>query len=156
MKKMFAVIAVTAIGVAFYSGYWPERTSRRLSEAALEETQGRLLRAEARIRLYTLQSRLVDLLDTVASRNFGDAQGKATGFFDAVRAETSRPDQSEARASLEGIMAGRDSLTVALTQSDPAALEMLHGAMARLRTALGEPSSPAPAPAAPAPVVSPT
>ena len=35
MKKMFAVMAVVAIGVAFYSGYWPERTSRRLSEAAL-------------------------------------------------------------------------------------------------------------------------
>ena len=156
MKWVLAVLTVVAIGVAYLAGYGPERQARVASETALEATRASLERAEARNRLYSLQSQLVALLATAEARNFGAAQGEATTFFNAVRAESGRPDQSHVRKALEGILAGRDSLTIALTQNDPAALAMLHGTMARLREALGdapvqvEPAT-SPSPTAPSP-----
>jgi hypothetical protein len=138
MKRVLVVLALAAIGIAYFAGYWPQRQDRVASERALDSTRASLERAEARNRLYGLQSQLIDLLRTVEARNFGDAQGKATAFFDEVRAEAGRPDQSHAREALEGIVAGRDALTIALTQNDPAAIEMLHGTMLQLRVALGD------------------
>ena len=150
MKTPFIVLALAVIGAAFFAGYWPARQDRLSAEQSLKTAEERLLRAEALNRLYALQSKLVDLQATVEARNFGDAQGKSTVFFDAVRTESTRPDQGQARGVLESILAGRDSVTGALTQNDPAARELLNGVMARLREALGEPPSPVPA-AAPSP-----
>jgi hypothetical protein len=138
MKRVLVVLSLGAVGAAYLAGYWPQRQDRVASEEASAAMRADLERAEARNRLYRLQSQLIDVLATVEARNFGDAQGKATAFFDSVRAEAGRPDQSHVRQALEGIVAGRDPLTIALTQNDPAALEMLHGAMTRLREALGE------------------
>ena len=138
MKRVFVVLALAAIGIAYFAGYWPQRQYRVASEKALDSTRASLERAEARNRLYGLQSQLIDLLGTVEARNFGDAQGKATAFFDGVRAEAGRPDQRHARETLEGIVAERDSLTVALTTNDTAAVEMIRGIMTRLRQALDD------------------
>lgn len=145
MKTPFILLTLSAIVVAFLAGYWPQRQDRLAAEGSLEMATASLERAEARNRLYALQSKLVDLVASVEARNFGDAQGKATLFFDAVRTEATQPDQIQAKGVLEGILAGRDPLTSALTQNDPAARELLHGAMARLRQALGEPPLPVPA-----------
>jgi len=155
MRRLLVVLTLAAIAAAYIAGYWPEREARVASERALQAMRGDLERAEARNRLYGLQSRLIDLLGTVEARNFGDAQGKATAFFDAVRAEAGRPDQAQVTKALEGTLAGRDSLTIAITQNDPATLEMLRGTMTRLRAALGEAppheaAGPSPSPAAPA------
>lgn len=138
MKAIIGVLTLAAIGVAYFVGYWPERQTRLATEATLEATRANLEQAEAQNRLYALQSRLVELATTVEARNFGDAQQQATVFFNAVRTEAGRPDQSRVRSVLEGIVAGRDALTVALTQNDPATPEMLHGMIGRLREALGE------------------
>ena len=151
MKTPFIVLALAATGAAFFAGYWPANQNRLAAEQSLKAVEGRLERAEALNRLYGLQSKLVDLQATVEARNFGDAQGKSTVFFDAIRTESTRPDQAQARGVLESILAGRDSVTGALTQNDPAVQELLNNAMARLREALGEPPSPVPA-AAPSPV----
>lgn len=156
MKRLLVVLTLAAIGAAYVAGYWSERQARAASERALEAMRANLERAEARNRLYSLQSQLIDLLATVESRNFGEAQGKATAFFDLVRAEAGRPDQSQAGKTLEEILAGRDSVTIAITQNDPAALEMLRGTMTRLRAALGEAlphvgTGTSPSPAAPSP-----
>lgn len=150
MKTPFIVLALAATGVAYFAGYWPARQGRVAAERSLETATASLQRAEALNRLYALQSKLVDLQATVEARNFGDAQAKSTVFFDAVRSESARPDQGQARGVLESILASRDALTAALTQNDPAARELLTHAMARLREALGEPPSPVPA-AAPSP-----
>ncbi|MEO8499818.1 MAG: hypothetical protein ABI565_02800 [Vicinamibacteria bacterium] len=133
------VVLITAlIGLVYLAGYWPQRQTRLACEKTLDLTRASLERAEARNRLYGLQSRLIDLLATVEARNFGAAQDQASAFFNAVRAEAERPDQSQVRAALVRIGMGRDALTVALTQNDPAALSLVQGAMAQLRVALGD------------------
>jgi hypothetical protein len=157
MRKSHVGLTLIAIVVAFCVGYWPASRGRGAAEQALERAQASLERSEARNRLYGLQSKLVDLLATVEARNFGDAQGKATVFFDAVRNEAPQPDQSPARAALESILAERDAITSALTRDDPATPNLIHGVMTRLREALGEPPSPVPAGTPPAlPVTSPS
>jgi hypothetical protein len=147
MNRVLVVLAAigVAIGAAYFAGYWPQRQGRVASEAALEATRAELesmradlQRAQARNRLYALQSRLVVLINTVEARNFGDAQAQGTAFFDAVQVEAGRPDQSHARRELDAIVAGRDALTVALTRNDPVALQMLQGAMIGLREGLVE------------------
>jgi len=135
--RLGALIAVV-IGLVYFAGYWPQRQAGVASEKVLDLTRVSLEQAEARNRLYGLQSRLIDLLATVEARNFGAAQEQASAFFDAVRAEAERPDQSQVRAALARIGTGRDALTVALTQNDPAALSLAHDAMTQLRVALGD------------------
>ena len=144
MKKSLVALVLVALVAAFFLGYWPANRARSAAESALAASQASLERAEARNRLYGLQSTVVDLLATVEARNFGDALRKASAFFDAVRTESTRPDQSQARGALESILAERDATIGALTQSDPATAVMLHGVMSRLRSALGEPASPPP------------
>jgi hypothetical protein len=146
MKKLPVVLGLAAIGIPYCLGYWPARQARVAAEQALDATQANLDRAEARNRLYALQSMLVELLATVQVRNFGDAQAKATAFFDGVRAEARRPEQGAARGALESILSDRDPLTSALTQNDPAAHALLYGAMTRIRQALGESPLPLHAP----------
>ena len=115
---------------------WPQRQTREASERTLDLTRASLERADARNRLYGLQSRLLDLLAKVETRKVVAAQEEASVFFDAARAEADRPDQSQVRAALTRIGTGRDALTVALTQSNPAALSL--DAMTQQRVALGD------------------
>jgi len=115
---------------------WPQRQTREASERTLDLTRASLERADARNRLYGLQSRLLDLLAKVETRKVVAAQEEASVFFDAARAEAGRPDQSQVRAALTRIGTGRDALTVALTQSNPAALSL--DAMTQQRVALGD------------------
>ncbi|HET7293710.1 MAG TPA: hypothetical protein VFM88_14895 [Vicinamibacteria bacterium] len=148
MTRALLILAVLVAGAAYVLGSWPQRQARLAAERELQETRTRLTHAEARIRLYALLSRLLALLGSVEARNYGDAQGQSTAFFDAVRREADDAEQAGARAPLEQIHADRDRVTIALTRADPAALEMLRGAMARLRAALGEAPPPAAAPQA--------
>ncbi|MEO8361932.1 MAG: hypothetical protein ABI672_18005 [Vicinamibacteria bacterium] len=138
MKLRVGLLVLVLLGSAYLAGYWPERQALTASEKTLELTRASLDRAEARNRLYGLQSKLIDLLAAVEARNFGDAQARASVFFDAVRAEANQPDQSQGKAALERIGSGRDTLTVALTQNDPSALSLVQGAMTQLRVALGD------------------
>ena len=145
MRRVLAVLIVAAVAGAYFAGREPERRARIPAETALATARADLERAEARNRLYRLQSQLIDLFGTVEARNFGEAQGKATSFFDALRAEAVRRDQEHVRGALEALLADRDSLTIAINRNDPAAVEMLRGALARLRAALGETAPPPPA-----------
>lgn len=139
MKRMPVVLAaVVVIGVTYVAGYWPERQGRLATVADLVATRAELERTQARNRLYGLQSRIVDLRAAVEARNFGAAQDQATILFDEIRRESDRPDQSEARSRLQAMAEARDDLTVALTQNDSVAIEMLHDITTRLREALGD------------------
>ena len=108
MTRALLILAVLVAGAAYVLGSWPQRQARLAAERELQETRTRLTHAEARIRLYALQSRLLALLGSVEARNYGDAQGQSTAFFDAVRREADDAEQAGARAPLEQIHADRD------------------------------------------------
>jgi hypothetical protein len=152
MKTFLFVLVLALVAGAYVAGYLPEH--RRLVESRLElaaaETQ--LADAQGRLRLYTLQSRLARMIESVRERNYGDAAKLSTEFFDGVRAETSQTQDAKVGSDLEAVLAIRDAVTMRLAVGDPSILEALNGAMNRLRQ-LSEPL-PAPAgadPNAPAP-----
>jgi len=152
MKTFLFVLVVALVAGAYVAGYLPEH--RRLVESRLElgAAESQLANAQARLRLYTLQSRLARMIETVRERNYGDAAKLSTEFFDGVRAETNQGQDAKVSSDLEAVLAIRDSVTMRLAVGDASILDALNGAMNRLRQ-LSEPL-PAPAgadPNAPAP-----
>lgn len=158
MKKALAVLALAAIVGAYVGGWWPERERRAVAEARAATLERELAAAQSRVRLAVLHGQLLGLIDVVNEKNYGQAKGLSTRFFDDARAEAGRTAEPAYRAALESVLSLRDGATVALTQGDAAALALLRDAEARLRRALGYPlpvpvaSGPSPSPPqAPAP-----
>ena len=149
MKSFVFVLVVVLIGVAFGLGYWPQ--AQRLSNAQeeLKQTRIQLEDAQARLRMFELQSRLLDVLDRVKEQNYGDAQALSTQFFDGVSAELARTPRAEFREALEAVARMRDAVTAGLTRGSADTLGLLNDALARLRRNGGKSAPPA-APAAPA------
>jgi len=155
MKTFLFVLVLALVAGAYVAGYLPEH--RRLVESRLElaaaETQ--LADAQGRLRLYTLQSRLARMIESVRERNYGDAAKLSTEFFDGLRAETSQTQDARVGSDLEAVLAIRDTVTMRLAVGDPSVLDALNGAMNRLRQlseplpapAGAEPTAPAPPPA---------
>lgn len=138
MKKIGALILVLVIVAAYLIGWWPEH-QRRLDLAQQVETmRAQMAAADTNLRLCALQDRLLAVLDLIEAQNFGAAQSAASEFFDAVRAETQQANHDPV---LDDMLAQRDSITIALTQSNPAGLSALR-AMREPLQALREPQAP--------------
>jgi hypothetical protein len=156
MFAVLVVVVVILVAGAYVVGYWPVRQRNTELEQRVTALEAQLADADAKGRLAGLLGRLLLIEDTVADRNFGQAQGLASGFFDEVRAELGRVTDPMQRQALEAVLALRDSITVSLAAADPAVSAVLGGAEARLRGALGYPTTASPSPpAAPAPAGSP-
>jgi hypothetical protein len=154
MKRFLVLLAVALIGAAYAGGYWPERQRRVALEGEVKALEERLAEAEARLRLAGLLARLLTLTDVVAEKNYGQALGLSSAFFDEVRVEAGRTPPAF-RDLLEGILRRRDRVTASLTQAEPAVLGPLREAQVELRRALGFAPPVAPSPEPPAPAGSP-
>jgi len=152
MKTFLFLLVVVLIGGAYFAGYLPQHQRLVESQRELQAAQTQLADVQARMRLYILQSRLARMIESVRGRNYGDAAKLSTEFFDDLRSTTSQTQDAQVRSELEAVLTLRDSVTMRLAVGDPAILDVLNGAMNRLRQ-LSEPS-PAPVgaePTAPAP-----
>jgi len=149
MKKLLAVLALLV--VAYGAGFWGEYRKRTALESSYQEQAALLAEAQERVRGGELLGQLLQLKDTASSRNYGEAQGLSTTFFDAARAEAGKVTHAKGlAAALEAVLPMRDAVTAALTRSDPGAVDLLQQAESRLRQGLGYvvPPRPAPAPSA--------
>ncbi|MGH9148082.1 MAG: hypothetical protein ACRD1Q_15330 [Vicinamibacterales bacterium] len=133
-----AVLLIVILG-AYVLGYWPERAKRMALESEVAALRGQLNDAEARVRMARLLGELVNVLEATSALNYGQAQGLASKFFDAARAEATTTPVPSFKTTLEGILQNRDQVTAALTRADPAVTEILRSAQLQLRTALGYP-----------------
>jgi hypothetical protein len=146
------LLAVVALAVAYFAGYWRESRRAAALDAEKAQVQQQLQVAEAKVRAAQLLGELLTLKETVQEMNYGQARGLSSPFFDHARAELARTSDGAVKQALEAIQGMRDPVTVALTQGDGAALNHLRDAERRLRTALGYPVpalTAAPAPSAP-------
>jgi hypothetical protein len=155
MKTFLILLVLVLIAGAYVAGYLPEHRRLVESQLVLQSAETQLAEAQARLRLYVLQSRLARMIDAVRERNYGDAAKLSTEFFDGVRAETSQSQDGVVRSDLEAVLAIRDSVTMRLAVGDPSVLDALNGAMNRLRqlsersSASGAENANAPAPSPP-------
>ena len=168
MKKYVAISVLVLLAVAFFAGYWPEHQRRVAAEDQVGTLLQQLSDAENRVRLGNLLGQLLTLTDVVSDKNFGQAQGYSTAFFDGLLAESAR-SQAPFKPALDELLQVRDQVTAGLTRGDPATIDVLQRSLTRLRRALGYsvvvrsgPASPVPTPAsdvtpeAPPPSPSPT
>jgi hypothetical protein len=133
VKGFLFILVVALIGGAYVAGYLPEHGRLVESQRELEAAQGQLADAHSHLRIYTLQSRLARMIETVRERNYGEAAKLSTEFFDGVRHETTLSQDAKVLSELEAVLAIRDSVTMRLAVGDPSILDALNGAMNRLR-----------------------
>lgn len=125
MKRVIFAVVVVLIVVAYFAGYWPERTKLQDAERRLAHQSSQLASAQQVVRLCRLQNQVLILVQEAGSQNYGDAMTLSTRFFDGVRDELDRAKQSALKSSLQSILAQRDAVTSALAKGEPAAQNLL-------------------------------
>ncbi|MCL4819420.1 MAG: hypothetical protein KJ067_09775 [Vicinamibacteria bacterium] len=138
MKKLLGLLVVLSIGAAFGYGRWPERELRLTREGENALLRLRLEEAEATVRMCALLGQAQDLAEAVSRGSHAEAEGLATRFFDAARAESNRNPRPGFKEALEAVNRSRDGVTAALARADRKALAEIHRAQNRLRAALGQ------------------
>jgi histidinol dehydrogenase len=138
-RALFAIVVLLVAG-AYVAGYWPER--RRLVEARdqIATLERRVNHAEAQNRLAAILGQLLQLMDAVEARNFGDAARQATTYFDGAATESLAVTEAAPKAALDQVLGARDRVVASLALSDATAvLEELRRHEQALRRGLGFP-----------------
>jgi hypothetical protein len=145
MKRAVVIAVVILLAAAYLGGFWPEHQRLTTTRQALEEVQPRLASAEAKVRLGEVLGQQMRLADAIDARNFGEASGLSSTFFDRVQQEQGRATDPAVRSALDEVAATRDQVTSAIARTDPAVSGILRQQELALRRALGYPVPSAPA-----------
>lgn len=137
MKRLLAIIVVVVVALAYLAGFWPQHRRLIDAQAQIQMLEGRLAAAEGRVRLAEVLGQLLHLSDAVTAKNYGEAATLSSSFFDSVRFEASRTDQSGVKDALEGILKARDQVTTAIAGTDPTLSASLKEHERTLRRVLG-------------------
>ena len=142
MRRYGLLAVLIILGLAFLGGYWPQHN--RLVQAQNEnaELKQQLSKAKSTISLCQLQSQLVSLVRETASKNFADAAGLSTRFFDSLRQAADHTPASNLKSSLEAALNQRDAVTAALARGDPKSHDMLVQMLDDLSQSLAPKESP--------------
>lgn len=137
-------VVATAVVVAFLCGFWPQHRRAVTAETQVNRLNGQLAAADDRVKAGEVLGLLLNLIDTVSARNYGQAASASSAFFDRARQESARTNNGDVKRALDAIVAGRDVVTTAIVQADPSLPETLRQDGLTLRGALGYavPSSP--------------
>ena len=139
MKRAAALVVIVLVAIAYIAGFWPQHRQLTDARGQIQSLRDRLTAAEARLRLADVLGQLLRLSDAVAAKNYGEAATLSSSFFDAVRAEATRADGPDVRATLQDILKTRDRVTTAIVGTDPALPSVLKEHERTLRRALGYP-----------------
>jgi hypothetical protein len=140
MKRVIAVVGLVSLLVAFMAGFWPQRRQVVRLETEVSTLRERVTNLEVRNRAAALLGDLLNLMDAVARKDYGQAQQLSSAFFDRVRAEAASTDPSLA-PGLSSVLGERDMVTSALARGDATVAEALRQIELRLRQLLGYPTS---------------
>ena len=130
------IIAVALIAAAYLAGYWPQHQRILRLDEELRMTSSRLAEAQAEIRIYQLENRLLNLMEKTEQKNYGEAQKLSTDFFDRVRAEVPQAGKAPVQSLLESTLQKRDAVTAGLTKGDSATLDLLEQMLIGFRQAV--------------------
>lgn len=68
---------------------------------------------------------VITLIQETENKNYADASGLATKFFDGLRQEVANTPPSGLKSSLQSALSQRDAVTAALAKGDPKAHDLL-------------------------------
>ncbi|HVB99218.1 MAG TPA: hypothetical protein VNJ12_07805 [Candidatus Dormibacteraeota bacterium] len=126
MKRAGVIVGIILIGVAYVVGFWPQHQKAQQTQRQLDAVTIQLEQAQAELRLYGLQHRLLGLIEKTSAKDYGAASALSTQFFDQVRNEEMRRTEPQVKAALESILNQRDSVTAGLAKGDPGTLGVLN------------------------------
>jgi hypothetical protein len=158
MKRVVVIAIIVLVGLAYIGGYWPEHRRAADAQAAIDALRPQLADAQARVRLAEVLGQQLRLADAIAVRNFGEASGLSSAFFDRVQQEMAQTTAPNVRDALAAIQQTRDQVTTAIARTDPSVADVLRQQQMTLRRALGypiPPPTPSPSLAAPTDVPAP-
>jgi hypothetical protein len=125
MKRYGYLAFVMLLAVSFVAGYWPQHKKLLQAQGKLAETSARLSKAESIVHLCQLQAQLVILIQETENKNYADASGLSSKFFDGLRQEVANTPPSGLKSSLQSALSQRDAVTAALAKGDPKAHDLL-------------------------------
>lgn len=132
MRRLGFIAFVLIVSLSFLAGYWPQHRRLAQRQRELSATSAKLSNAESTIHLCELQGQLVTLIQETGNKNYADASGLSTEFFDGLRSEADNAPPSALKSSLESVLSQRDAVTAALARSDPKAHDLLMQLLADL------------------------
>lgn len=133
MKKVLAMVALVLLGAAYLGGYWPQHQQLRAAQDNAAQAQQQLASVQVVARICRLENNLLNLLGQTENQNYGDARSLSQAFFDNLRHEADRDQNTPFKADLEGILAQRDAITAGLTKADPATATALRQILAQMQ-----------------------
>ena len=130
------IIAAALVAAAYLAGYWPQHQRVLSLDEDLRLANSRLADAQAEIRIYQLENRLLGLREKTEQKNYGEAQKLSTDFFDRVRSEIPQAGKASVQSLLESTLQKRDAVTAGLTKGDLATPDLLRQILVGFRQAV--------------------
>lgn len=140
-NRIVALVGLLLVVMSFLAGFWPERQRRTALDVENSGLRARVEALEDHQRLTRVHGQMLNLIDAIASMNYGEAQSTASSLFDNVRAEVGRTQNGEYRAVLEQVLATRDEVTALLAKGDATAVDPLRRSERQLRQVLAKPTA---------------
>ena len=132
MKRLGYLAFVLIVVLAFVAGYWPQHEKLLQTQEEIAKTSAKLSKAESTVRLCQLQGQLVTLIQETNNKNYADASGLSTEFFNGLRQEIDNTPPSGLKSSLQSALNQRDPVTAALARGYPKAHDLLAQLLATL------------------------
>lgn len=124
MKRSGYLVFVILLAIAYVAGYWAQHKKLLQVQSKLSETSAKLSKVERTVHLCQLQGQLVILVQETENKNYADALGLSTKFFDGLRHELDNTPPSSLKSSLQSALNQRDAVTTALARNDPKAHDL--------------------------------
>ncbi len=120
-SKAILIIAAVALVAAFLLGFVPQYMRANRLENELQAARAEAGRCSTQLRFSRAAQAAALMHLEVARKNFGNAGGHASSFFNQVRALLNDTSDPGARGPLQRMLEYRDSVTAALARGDAAA-----------------------------------
>lgn len=140
MKRLIAFVVIVV--AAFLGGYWPQHQQLLQARNQTATVKSQLSQADSTLHLCQLQAQLVALVEAATNKNYTDALGLSTKFFDALSHVADNTPPSDLKSSLQAILNQRDTLTAALARGDPKSQVLLTRLLADLSRSIAGKESP--------------
>ena len=117
MKRLliYALLFILAFLVGFGPQYWKNYKLQKASVETIQEKDARIAALESQLQLRTLQGMLGMMIIDLHQGNYGNARGRAGGFFDGIRGLASKTGDEKLKQQLDNVMSKRDEIISGLT-----------------------------------------
>jgi type II secretory pathway pseudopilin PulG len=143
MNKIVAVVILILLAAAYVGGYWPQHRQLRAAQQSAAQAQEELSGAQTVARVCHLENDLLALIGQTENQNYGNARNLSNAFFDEMRREADRDQNTPYKGDLENILGQRDTVTAGLARADASTPTALRQLLAQMQQLMGKLAGPA-------------